>query len=95
MDGNVAIKSRTGAAHVIVTPTGPLLGAEIAGIDLTKPLSEAEVAAVNAALSDYAQRGALSAHVHARYPFERLLEAFDEIAGRSVIGRVVVECPEP
>ena len=51
-------------------------------------------AAVNAALSDYAQRGALSAHVHARYPFERLLEAFDEIAGRSVIGRVVVECPE-
>jgi len=50
MDGNVAIKPQAGAAHVVVTPTGPLLGAEIAGIDLTMPLSEAEVAAVRAAL---------------------------------------------
>jgi taurine dioxygenase len=50
MDGNAAIKGHTGAAHVIATPTGPLLGAEISGVDLTKPLSPAEVAAIRAAL---------------------------------------------
>lgn len=53
MDGNAAIKSDAGAAHVIATPTGPLLGAEISGVDLTHPLTHAEVAAVRAALLKY------------------------------------------
>jgi len=51
-------------------------------------------AAVNAALSDLAQRSALTAHVHARYAFEQLIAAFDEIAERTVIGRVVIELPQ-
>jgi NADPH2:quinone reductase len=48
-------------------------------------------AAVNAALLELARRGELTAHVHARYGFERLIDAFDDIAGRRVIGRLVVD----
>src|SRR5262245_11444760 len=50
MDGNAAIKSHQGASNVTVKPTGPLLGAEISGVDLTRPLSPEEVAAIHAAL---------------------------------------------
>ena len=49
MDGNSAIASKDADA-IVVTPTGPLLGAEISGIDLTKPLTPAQVAAIRAAL---------------------------------------------
>lgn len=50
MDGNAAIKSHQDASGVAVKPTGPLLGAEISGVDLTKPLAPEEVAAIRAAL---------------------------------------------
>lgn len=49
MDGNSAIASKD-ADSIVVTPTGPLLGAEISGLDLTKPLTPAQVAAIRAAL---------------------------------------------
>lgn len=38
---------------VEVAPTGPLLGAEVSGIDLRHPLPEADVAAIRAALLKY------------------------------------------
>jgi len=47
-------------------------------------------AAVKAALAAYAQAGALRPHVHATRAFGDLVHAFDELAGRQVIGRVVV-----
>ncbi|HMM75766.1 MAG TPA: NADPH:quinone oxidoreductase family protein [Gammaproteobacteria bacterium] len=47
-------------------------------------------AAVNAALADYARRGELRPHVHATRPFTGLVAAFDDLAGRKAIGRVVV-----
>jgi len=47
-------------------------------------------AAVNAALNEHAARGELRPHVYAVRPFDQLLDAFDDIAGRRVIGRVVV-----
>ncbi len=53
MDGNARVTSRTGAANLLITPTGPLLGAEISGIDLALTLSAAEVAAIRAALLQY------------------------------------------
>ena len=36
MDGNAFATSRSGEASVSVTPTGPLLGAEVSGVDLTQ-----------------------------------------------------------
>ena len=39
-----------GTTSVTVTPTGPLLGAEISGVDLTQPLSPDDVAAIRDAL---------------------------------------------
>lgn len=50
MDGHTATRPDESTAHISVAPTGPLLGAEIGGIDLTKPLTQAEVAAVREAL---------------------------------------------
>jgi len=51
MDGNLANAVRPSAETAInVAPSGPLLGAEISGVDLTKPLTQAEVAAIRAAL---------------------------------------------
>ncbi|MEJ0058498.1 MAG: TauD/TfdA family dioxygenase [Terricaulis sp.] len=38
------------AESIRVAPSGPVLGAEISGVDLRAPLSEAEVAAIRAAL---------------------------------------------
>ena len=54
-------------------------------------LDPAGGARVNAALLAAAQAGQLTPHVHARFSFTQLPQAFDEIAGRRVIGRVVVE----
>jgi len=50
MDGNATSARVTGESHVIATPTGPLLGAEISGVDLKAPLSQAQVSAIRAAL---------------------------------------------
>ncbi|MGE3773692.1 MAG: NADPH:quinone oxidoreductase family protein [Gammaproteobacteria bacterium] len=47
-------------------------------------------AAVNAALADYAGKGELLPHVHATRPFTGLVEAFDDLAGRKPMGRIVV-----
>ena len=54
-------------------------------------LDPAGGARVNAALLAAAQAGQLTPHVHARLGFTQLPQAFDEIASRRVIGRVVVE----
>ena len=47
--------------------------------------------AVNAALAERAAQGEFHPHVHRRFRFDELLAAFDEIAERRVIGRIVVE----
>ena len=47
-------------------------------------------AAVNAALLEHARAGELVPRVHATRPFAALVEAFDDLARRRVIGRVVV-----
>lgn len=52
MDGN-SRAPHAGAEAICATPTGPLLGAEIAGVDLTQDLSAAQVAAIRAALLRY------------------------------------------
>jgi NADPH2:quinone reductase len=49
--------------------------------------------AVHAALEQWAASGKLLPHVHQRLPFEQLLAAFDTIAARRVMGRVVCELP--
>ena len=54
-------------------------------------LNPAGGAAVNAALAERATRGEFRPHVHRRVRFDELIPAFDEIAGRRVIGRIVVE----
>lgn len=41
------------ATDIIVTPLSPACGAEIRGVDLTKPLSEREVAAIKAAWGEH------------------------------------------
>jgi taurine dioxygenase len=41
------------AAGLTVTPAGPVLGAEIGGIDLSRPLEPAQVTAIRAALLQY------------------------------------------
>src|SRR5689334_2267735 len=41
------------AAGLAVTPAGPVLGAEIAGIDLERPLSPDQAAAIRTALLQY------------------------------------------
>ena len=48
-------------------------------------------AAVQRALEGLAQAGQVTPHIHARLPFEGLIEAFDSIAERRVFGRVVLE----
>lgn len=48
--------------------------------------------AVNKALAALAASGDVAPQVYARLPFTGLIEAFDMIAGRKVIGRVVIEC---
>ncbi len=48
MDG--AATGALRAANVTIAPTGPLLGAEIGGVDLRAPLTSDEVAAIRAAL---------------------------------------------
>lgn len=40
----------THAADIIITPAGPVLGAEISGVDLRAPLAAEQVAAIRAAL---------------------------------------------
>ncbi|MEQ8234809.1 MAG: NADPH:quinone oxidoreductase family protein [Gammaproteobacteria bacterium] len=48
-------------------------------------------AAVDAALETLAASGEVSPHVCQRLPFDGLIDAYDAIAARRVIGRVVVE----
>lgn len=50
MDGNAARAPTRGDSRIVATPTGPLLGAEISGVDLTQPLTQAEVDDIRAAL---------------------------------------------
>jgi len=38
------------AAEIVVTPAGPVLGAEISGVDLRQPLAPEQIAAIRAAL---------------------------------------------
>lgn len=47
--------------------------------------------AVNESLLKLANAGGVTPHVHARLPFEGLVDAFDTIASRRVVGRVVLE----
>ena len=54
-------------------------------------LNPAGGSAVNTALAERAARGEFHPHVHRRFRLEELIPAFDEIAGRQVIGRIVVE----
>ena len=42
-------------------------------------------------LLKWANEGRLHPHVHAKFPFEKLPGAFDEIAARKVVGRIVLE----
>ena len=42
-----------GAAGLAVTPAGPVLGAEVAGVDLERPLAPEQVAAIRTALLQY------------------------------------------
>lgn len=53
MDGTVASDLANGDALLSVTPSGPLLGAEISGVDLRVPLNDAQVSAIRAALLRY------------------------------------------
>ena len=46
---------------------------------------------VNRALLEMAGAGRLKPHIHARVPFSDVVLAFDEIARRTVIGRMVIE----
>jgi taurine dioxygenase len=50
MDGNVGPRSYINPTQVRVEPTGPLLGAEVSGISLRAPLSQADIAAIRSAL---------------------------------------------
>lgn len=45
---------------------------------------------VTKALQDLANRGKLHPHIHKRLPFTEVEGAFDEILGRTVVGRIVV-----
>jgi len=53
VDGNIGHRSYVKPSQVGAKPTGPMLGAEITGVDLREPLSEADVAAIRAALLKY------------------------------------------
>ncbi len=44
-----------------------------------------------AELFKWADEGRLTPHVHKLMPFDGLIDAFDEIAGRKVVGRIVLE----
>lgn len=46
---------------------------------------------VNRVLLDMAGQGRLRPHIHSRLPFHRLVEAFDAVARRKVIGRIVID----
>ncbi|MGD9603922.1 MAG: NADPH:quinone oxidoreductase family protein [Gammaproteobacteria bacterium] len=48
-------------------------------------------ATVTEGLLALANAGRLHPHVHARLPFERLVEAFERLAARNVMGRLVLE----
>jgi taurine dioxygenase len=52
MDGTATleVRARPSVGHIAVKPTGPLLGAEISGVDLTQPLTPDEVAVIRDAL---------------------------------------------
>lgn len=49
---------------------------------------------VNRALIELAERGRLKPHIHACLPFSDVIEAFEAIATRKVMGRTVIETPE-
>jgi taurine dioxygenase len=53
MDGAVAQTLTDGDALLGIAPNGPLLGAEVSGVDLRQPLDDATVAAIRAALLKY------------------------------------------
>ncbi|MBY0568437.1 MAG: TauD/TfdA family dioxygenase [Hyphomonadaceae bacterium] len=53
MDGAVAQTLTDGDALLSIAPNGPLLGAEVSGVDLRQPLDDATVAAIRAALLKY------------------------------------------
>ena len=46
---------------------------------------------VTRALLELANAGHLKPHVHAQLPFTSLVETFDALAAREVIGRIVLE----
>ena len=46
---------------------------------------------VEQALVEMAAAGALKPHIHTRLPFANVVQAFDEIASRRVIGRIVID----
>jgi len=50
--------------------------------------------AVNAALAEWAASGRLQPYVHARLPFADLIQAFERIEAREVMGRIVLEVEE-
>jgi len=54
VDGLTSRPLRTERAGVVVTRTGVNLGAEITGVDLRKPLSDAQFEAIDAALVEHA-----------------------------------------
>ena len=57
-------------------------------------LDAAADARVNEALLNLAGSGRLQPHVHARLPFAALKDAFDQLSGRTVVGRIVLDVYE-
>ena len=43
------------------------------------------------AILDMAEAGQLKPYIHKRLPFDGLIDAFDEIAARKVVGRLVLD----
>jgi len=54
-------------------------------------LNPAGGAKVQRALGEFAESGQLTPHIHTRLPFSGLLDGFNTVADRRVVGRVVVE----
>jgi NADPH2:quinone reductase len=69
-------------------PVGQLIGVRAGEYGRQNPLGGA---AANRALFELAAAGRLTPHIHARLPFTALTTAFDRLAAREVVGRIVLE----
>lgn len=73
--------------HVLIKQVS-IIGVRAGEYGRQNPVGGAQV---NQALLELANAGHLTPHLHAHLPFEQLVEAFDTIAARQVIGRVVLK----